>query len=162
MSKIQPETSFEKRPIINNVNLLCHEGFDQIKPEEIEILIKPTDTYSLHSGVSHQINNQLISHISIGDFEWLTGGIKIHSLADKNIGQFIQVRIGPTNLIVTGIEVEIKPNFWCEQGVKFHIPREGPLLNGITIGIEFCRNQNLSLNQINQVETINSTETNKP
>lgn len=145
MSDIPPGTSlgYIKYPGTETaaVNLFCHEGFETIKPEEIEITIKPTDTYQLHDGIKHNTNNKIISHINIGDFEWFTGGLKIHSLADKQSEQFIQIRIQPTSLIITGIEVEIKPNYWCPNGAKFEIPRNGPLSHGITIGLKFCQNQ---------------------
>lgn len=139
-----------------SVQLFCHEGFDQIKPEEIEITIKPTETHTLHGGVTHKVNNHLISSINVDDFDFYTGGLKIHSLADKHIGQFIQIRIEASSLIITGIEIEIKPNYWCPDGAKFEIPREGPLTKGITIGIEFRRHINRVSHQI-EIQNRNSS-----
>lgn len=161
MNKIPLGTAlgYYKYPVNNSaaVNLHCHEGFEDIKPEEIEITIRPTNTYSSDNGITHQINNQLLSRVNIGDYEWLTGGIKIHSLADKHIGQFIQIRIEPTGLVISGIDIEIKPNHWCPEGAKFEVPREGPLSNGITIGLEFCRHQvafSYPIEQSDQIESI--------
>lgn len=140
----------------STINLFCHEGFDQIKPEEIEIIIKPTDTHTLHGGIKHQVNNNLISSIIVDDFDFYTGGLKIHSLADRHIGQFIQVRIEPSSLVVAGIEIEIRPNYWCPDGAKFEIPREGQLTKGITIGLEFRRH----MNRVSpQLETLNQYKT---
>lgn len=105
------------------INLFGYEGFKEIQPVNIEIIIKPVDTITLHTGVPHKINNRFISRINADDFEWFTVGLRVYSIADKNIGQIIQIRINPTDLIFAGIEVKIKPSYWCPNGAKYLIPR---------------------------------------